>query len=75
MSYLKTGGFDFVNFYVDTHFATRGRQGRLARLIYDTNGDNKVYFGVGVDENSALVVENGVGRAMGENGVYVVDIS
>ncbi len=43
--------------------------------MYDTKSKSKSTFGVGVDENSALVVENGVGRALGENGVYVIDIA
>ena len=59
----------------------RGREGRLIRLLSDTNGrDLGTDFGLGVDENTALVVTsdldggNAVGEVMGENGVFFANV-
>lgn len=37
LSYLKEGGFGFFNYscYLDSHFGSRGRQGRMIALLYD----------------------------------------
>lgn len=78
LTYTATGGLGLFNFGVlDTHFSERGRQGRLIRLLNDTQSR----FGFGVDEATALLVgfnnnENGpevTMQVIGANGVYVVD--
>jgi cyanophycinase len=59
----------------DTHFAARDRMGRLlaftARTIAD--GIQTAPLGIGVDERTALVVDElGTATVMGAGGVYVV---
>jgi cyanophycinase len=55
---------------VDQHFIKRGRLGRLVVAM----AAHGIRRGFGVDENTALVVEGGVGRVCGEYGVMVVDL-
>mgnify|MGYP005842258629 CR=1 FL=1 len=78
LTYTSAGGLGLFNFGVlDSHFSERGRQGRLIRLLNDTQSR----FGFGVDENTALLVgfndsDNGPAvemQVIGANGVYVVD--
>src|SRR3954453_21824647 len=55
---------------VDQHFAERGRIGRLIGAV----AQNPRFLGVGLDENTAIVVESEVRfRVIGEGAVYVVD--
>jgi cyanophycinase len=55
---------------VDQHFAERGRIGRLLAAV----SQNPRLLGVGLDENTAILVEGEVCfRVIGEGGVYVVD--
>lgn len=55
---------------VDQHFAERGRMGRLLGAV----AQNPRYIGLGIDENTAVVVESGVQfRVIGEGAAYVVD--
>jgi cyanophycinase len=59
----------------DTHFRERDRMGRLlgfaARAVSD--GWSATPLGVGVDEGTALVVdERGAGRVLGDGAVYVL---
>ncbi|HYE20707.1 MAG TPA: cyanophycinase [Tepidisphaeraceae bacterium] len=64
---------------IDSHFAERGRMGRLLGAV----AQNPRNVGLGIDENTAIVVEgdggNGVGdgvggfRVIGAGAVYVVD--
>lgn len=56
---------------VDQHFIKRGRFGRLAVAMQDS-GDAR---GFGVDENTALIVEGGQARVVGEYGVFVLDLA
>lgn len=65
---------------LDTHFANRGRHGRLISLAVDSASQplgNHVAFGV--DENTAFVVTgpwaNRVGTVLGERGVFLADTS
>ncbi len=63
----------FVPGALDTHFAARNRQGRLARLLMDS----KTRFGFGVDETTALLVAP-MGkqfrlRALGAAQVWIFD--
>lgn len=54
---------------IDQHFAERGRYGRLLGAV----AHNPRLLGVGVDENTALVVEGRQGRILGAGAVYIVD--
>ena len=54
---------------IDTHFSQRRRLQRLFVVI----GQNTELFGLGIDENTALVVRRGVGEVVGAGGVTFVD--
>jgi cyanophycinase len=55
---------------VDQHFAERGRIGRLLGAV----AQNPRILGVGVDENTAVIIErDSTFKILGEGGVYVVD--
>jgi cyanophycinase len=55
---------------VDQHFAERGRIGRLLGAV----AQNPRFLGVGLDENTAILVEEEVRfRVIGEGAAYVVD--
>lgn len=76
LGYLPEGGFGFFRAgLLDTHFSTRGRQGRSIRLAADT-GHDRVF---GLDQDTALEV-TGVGtgreamRVLGVSGVHVLDL-
>ncbi|NJR66661.1 MAG: cyanophycinase [Leptolyngbyaceae cyanobacterium CRU_2_3] len=65
-------GMGFVRgMVIDQHFAQRGRLGRLiAALLLDP-----AVIGVGIDENTAIIVEGEEFRVLGEGSVTVVDES
>ena len=72
LTYEPDGGFGFFSAgLVDTHFATRGRQGRMIRLLADTG----TTLGFGVDENTALVVSGDSFKALGEHNVHIFDMT
>ena len=53
LTYERSGGLGlFALGILDTHFAARDRQGRLAQLLIDSG----TRFGFGVDETTALIV-------------------
>lgn len=55
---------------IDQHFAERGRVGRLVAVV----AQNPRALGVGIDEDTAVVIEGGREfRVMGAGAVYVVD--
>ncbi|MDI3269824.1 MAG: cyanophycinase [Bacillota bacterium] len=54
---------------VDQHFAQRGRMGRLLSAVAQNPG----LLGIGIDENTALVIEGDEAQAVGEGTVVVVD--
>src|SRR5215217_5460708 len=55
---------------IDQHFMERGRVGRLIGAV----AQNPKNLGVGIDEDSAIVVERGNGfYVLGSGGVYVID--
>jgi cyanophycinase len=55
---------------VDTHFAQRGRIGRLCGAVARHPGA----LGIGIDEDTALLVNHsGRARVLGSGAVYVVD--
>ncbi len=77
LSYYPYGGFGFFKYgLLDTHFAERGRQGRIVRLAWD----NRVDDAYAPDENTALVVTNVDTpevniSVVGEKGVNIFDLS
>jgi len=54
---------------IDQHFAERGRYGRLVGAV----AHNPRLLGIGIDEDTALLVQGGVGEVLGSGAVYVVD--
>jgi cyanophycinase len=54
---------------IDQHFAERGRYGRLLGAV----AHNPRLLGVGIDENTAIVVEGRRFRVIGSGAAYVVD--
>lgn len=54
---------------IDQHFAERGRIGRLLGAV----AQNPRVLGVGIDEDTAIVVDGEAFRVIGRAGVYVVD--
>ena len=54
---------------VDQHFAERGRLGRLLGAI----AQNPRYMGMGIDENTAVVVRGQAMEVIGAGAVYVLD--
>jgi cyanophycinase len=64
-------GFGFLGYeaIVDTHFSARRRLQRLFVVI----ADHPHLFGIGIDEDTALVVRGSVGHVLGAGGVTFVD--
>jgi cyanophycinase len=54
---------------IDQHFAERGRMGRLLGAV----AQNPRVLGIGIDEDTAIVLEAGVARVCGSGAVYIVD--
>ena len=64
-------GLGFFPFgFVDQHFIKRGRLGRLVVAM----SRSRQKRGFGIDENTALIVEDGIGKVCGEYGVFTVDL-
>ncbi|HEY4546601.1 MAG TPA: cyanophycinase [Pedomonas sp.] len=57
------------NAVIDQHFAERGRMGRLLGAV----AHNPRVLGIGIDEDTAVVVEDERMRVIGSGAVYVVD--
>jgi cyanophycinase len=63
-------GMDFIKgVLIDTHFSQRGRIGRLMTAVAHYPQD----MGLGIDENTALLVEEDKFKVIGEGAVTVVD--
>lgn len=64
-------GFGFMpRVIVDQHFSERGRLGRLLSVV----AQNPYLLGVGIDENTALIVHRGAGiEIVGDGSVTLVD--
>ena len=62
--------FGFVDFVTDTHFNARGRFGRIVPVLIDL----KQKFAIGVDENTSLFYDNGIGKVYGWNGVTYFNV-
>jgi cyanophycinase len=56
---------------IDQHFAQRGRIGRLLSAV----AQQPVNLGFGIDENTAVVVNNNQFEVVGEGAVTVIDVS
>ncbi|APL95730.1 cyanophycinase [Sphingobium indicum] len=54
---------------IDQHFAERGRIGRLLGAV----AQNPRVLGIGIDEDTAIILEGGSFRVHGSGAVYVVD--
>jgi cyanophycinase len=54
---------------IDQHFAERGRIGRLLGAV----AQNPRVLGIGIDEDTAIVVEDNGFRVVGAGAVYIVD--
>jgi cyanophycinase len=59
-------GYDAI---IDTHFSQRRRLQRLFLVV----ASNRQLFGIGLDEDTALVVRGSVGEVVGAGGVTFVD--
>lgn len=56
---------------VDQHFSKRGRIGRLVvALVHE-----KINYGFGIDENSAMVVKGNEIQVIGASGMFLIDVS
>lgn len=54
---------------VDTHFAERGRIGRLLGVV----AQNPRNLGLGIDEDTAVIVRNDHFKVIGDGAIYVLD--
>ena len=62
-------GIDLLkNSVIDTHFSQRGRHGRLLSAV----AHNPHILGIGIDERTAMMVQNGKFEVIGEGAVTVV---
>ncbi|THF71475.1 cyanophycinase [Deinococcus sp. Arct2-2] len=57
------------NVMIDQHFGERGRIGRLLGAV----AHNPRMLGIGIDEDTAIVVQGGTFRVIGAGAVYVLD--
>ncbi|ENZ01035.1 cyanophycinase [Clostridium thermobutyricum] len=63
-------GLGFLNnVVIDQHFAQRGRIGRLLTAVAEHPG----ILGIGIDENTAIVVTGNLIKVIGNGSVYVID--
>lgn len=63
-------GFGFEkNLLIDQHFSQRARFGRLIGAI----AENKELVGIGIDENTAILVNGKQFEVIGEHQVFVID--
>lgn len=63
-------GFGFEkNLLIDQHFSQRARFGRLISAI----AENKNLVGIGIDENTAILVKGYQFEVIGEHQVFVID--
>jgi cyanophycinase len=70
LAYRMAAGLGFLrNVVIDQHFGQRGRIGRLLSAV----ARNPRMLGIGVDENTAVVVNGSRFEVIGQNSVYVVD--
>ena len=66
----KSPGLSFVpDIVIDQHFAQRGRLNRLLTVIAEHPG----YLGVGIDEDTAIVVQDSAFEVIGAKSVTIID--
>ena len=69
-NWLMAPGLGFIeDMIVDQHFAQRGRIGRLIGAVAQNPG----ILGVGIDEDTAIVVKKNCFKVIGANAAYVID--
>ena len=69
-SWMMAPGLGFIeDLIIDQHFAQRGRIGRLLGAVALNPG----ILGIGIDEDTAIVVKGDVFKVIGANAAYVVD--
>ncbi|KAJ8311278.1 hypothetical protein KUTeg_011173 [Tegillarca granosa] len=80
--YHPYGGIGMLDkFVLDSHFSQRGREGRMIALLAETvDKPLGSPFGIGIDENTALVITHAGtdiinGKIIGEHGVTFFDLS
>ncbi|OWV79172.1 cyanophycinase [Rhizobium sp. N122] len=66
---MATGLGLLPNVIIDQHFAERGRIGRLIGAV----SQNPRVLGIGIDEDTAIVVQGQQFRVIGSGAVYLVD--
>jgi cyanophycinase len=54
---------------IDQHFAERVRIGRLLGSV----AQNPRMLGIGIDEDTAIIIENGEFEVIGAGAVYIID--
>ncbi|XP_046649989.1 cyanophycinase-like [Daphnia pulicaria] len=79
--FRKEGGLALLNmdYVIDSHLSEKGREMRTIRTLLESN----ITRGIGVDENTALVVNNPLAMPVGKvvtalgviSGVFYVDVS
>lgn len=69
-TWMMAPGLGFINnIIIDQHFAQRGRIARLLGAVSMNPG----ILGVGIDENTAIVVKKNSFKVIGKNAAYVID--
>jgi cyanophycinase len=69
-NWMMAPGLGFLNDVIfDQHFAQRGRIGRLLGAVALNPG----ILGIGIDEDTAILVQNSQFKVIGKNAVYVID--
>lgn len=69
-NWMMAPGLGLVeNMVIDQHFAQRGRIGRLLGAVALNPG----VLGIGIDEDTAIIIEDTHFKVIGRNAVYVVD--
>lgn len=68
---IETGaGFGLLDeLLIDQHFSQRGRFGRLIGAI----AENQDLIGIGIDENTAILVKDCLFEVLGEHQVFIID--
>jgi cyanophycinase len=64
-------GFIGSEWFVDQHFVSRGRFARALCAMRDYN----IKYGIGIDEDTAVVFKDGTFEVVGHNGALVLDVS
>lgn len=68
---LQTGLELFNDVIIDTHFSQYGRLGRVLGAL----SQSPQYLGIGIDADTAIIVNDGIFYVVGSQAVYVVDAS